>query len=80
MVNEFGNLLYTCSESDLAPNGPGYGSIENQVCAVKGAVPGQALVSGADFVQEQYGFFVSNLWRNVGINAAFFLFFALCTG
>ncbi|KAI3332377.1 ABC transporter PeaB1 [Xylariaceae sp. AK1471] len=80
MVNELGNLNYTCSESDLAPNGPGYSSVANQVCAIPGAVPGQALVSGAAYVREQYGFFVSNLWRNVGINAAFFVFFALCTG
>lgn len=79
MVNEFGNLQYTCSPSDLAPNGASFDLIENQVCAVPGAVPGQALVSGAAYVRDQYGFEVSNLWRNVGINAAFFVFFALCT-
>jgi ABC-type multidrug transport system permease subunit len=79
MVNEFGNLLYTCSESDLAPSGPGYDAIASQVCSVKGAVPGQALVSGAAYVWEQYEFRVSHLWRNVGINAGFFVFFVLCT-
>ncbi|KAH7054333.1 ABC transporter PeaB1 [Macrophomina phaseolina] len=80
MVNEFGDLNYACSEGDLAPSGPGYDSIANQVCTVQGAVPGQRFVSGAAYVQEQYGFEVSHLWRNVGINAAFFVFFALCTG
>ncbi|KAI0911770.1 ABC transporter PeaB1 [Ustulina deusta] len=80
MVNELGNLNYTCSQSDLAPNGPTYNSVANQVCAIPGAAPGQELVSGAAYAREQYGFFVSHLWRNVGINAAFFLFFALCTG
>ncbi|KAI1128101.1 ABC transporter PeaB1 [Nemania abortiva] len=80
MVNELGNLNYTCSPSDLAPNGPIYDSIANQVCAIPGAVPGQVLVSGAAYAREQYGFFVSHLWRNIGINAAFFAFFALCTG
>lgn len=80
MVNEFGDLSYTCSETDLAPSGPGYGSITNQVCAVQGAVPGESLVSGAAYVREQFDFQVSHLWRNVGINAAIFAFFALCTG
>ncbi|GME35985.1 uncharacterized protein K452DRAFT_322935 [Neofusicoccum parvum] len=59
MANEFGNLEYTCSASDLVPQGAEYTSAANQ---------------------EQYGFSVSNLWRNVGINGAFFVFFALCTG
>ncbi|KAI1825413.1 ABC transporter PeaB1 [Xylaria intraflava] len=80
MVNEFGNLNYTCSESDLAPGGPAYSSIANQVCAVPGAIPGQNLVPGAAYVREQYGFEVSHLWRNVGINIGIFVFFALCTG
>ncbi|KAH9907615.1 ABC transporter PeaB1 [Xylariomycetidae sp. FL2044] len=80
MVNEFGNLRYTCSDADLAPSGPGYDSMINQVCAVRGADPGQQLVSGASYLEAQYGFFVSHLWRNVGINAAFFVFFAVCTG
>lgn len=79
MVNEFGNLMYTCSDSDLTPNGPSYDGNYGRVCAVKGAETGQQLVSGAAYLWEQYGFEVSNLWRNVGINAALFLFFALCT-
>ncbi|KAI1116059.1 ABC transporter PeaB1 [Nemania sp. NC0429] len=80
MVNELGDLNYTCSENDLAPSGQAYTSVVNQVCAVPGATPGQAHVSGAAYIQAQYGFQVSNLWRNVGINLAFFIFFALCTG
>ncbi|KAL1618926.1 hypothetical protein SLS56_010343 [Neofusicoccum ribis] len=80
MANEFGNLEYTCSASDLVPQGAEYTSAANQVCAVPGAVPRQSFVSGAAYLQEQYGFSVSNLWRNVGINGAFFVVFALCTG
>ncbi|KAI8631803.1 ABC transporter [Xylariaceae sp. FL1651] len=80
MGNEFGNLNYPCSDGDLAPSGLRYDSIVNQVCSVKGAMPGQASVSGAAFIQQQYGFYVSHLWRNIGINAGFFVFFAFCTG
>ncbi|KAL1636602.1 hypothetical protein SLS56_001187 [Neofusicoccum ribis] len=79
MANEFGDLDYACSNSDLTPHGASYNSIASQVCAVPGALPGQAYVSGSAYLEGQYGFRVSNLWRNVGINAAFFVFFALCT-
>lgn len=79
-VNELGDLNYACSEGDLAPSGARYGSIANQVCAVQGAVPGQAFVSGAAYVREHFDFHVSHMWRNVGINVAIFVFFALCTG
>ncbi|KAK8877617.1 ABC transporter [Apiospora arundinis] len=79
MGNEFGNLDYNCSDGDLAPNGQNYDSLAYQVCSIKGATPGQDVVSGAAYISEQYGFRVSNLWRNVGINAGIFVFFALCT-
>lgn len=80
MVNEFASIDYQCSPIDLTPNGPGYDSIANQVCAVRGSVPGQELVSGISYLQAQYGFEASHLWRNIGINAAFFLLFAVVTG
>ncbi|VUC23822.1 unnamed protein product [Clonostachys rosea] len=80
IVNEFSNLEYQCSAADLAPSGPNYGNIANQVCAVKGALPGRTSVLGSAFVREQYGMDASHLWRNVGINIAIFLFFAVCTG
>ncbi|KAI1263589.1 ABC transporter [Xylariaceae sp. FL1019] len=80
MVNEFGNLNYTCSEGDLVPSGAGFTSIAQQVCAVRGAMGGEALVAGEAYVRDQFGFHTSHLWRNIGINAAFFAFFAVCTG
>lgn len=80
MVNEFASLDYTCSPGDLAPSGVGYGSITNQVCAVVGSIPGQGTVSGMSYLKAQYGFESSHLWRNIGINAALFFAFAVCTG
>ena len=78
LSNELGTLNYICSESDLAPNGPSY-TIPNQVCAVQGAVAGESSVSGIAILKEQYGFEVSHLWRNVGINAGLMVFFAILT-
>lgn len=80
MINEFASIKYTCATDDLAPAGPGYNNIANQVCALVGSDPGQATLSGASYIKAQYGFETSNLWRNIGINAALFLAMAACTG
>ncbi|KAF7524357.1 hypothetical protein PCG10_005841 [Penicillium crustosum] len=66
--------------SDLVPSGLGYTDMAHQVCAVVGSQPGDRLLSGASYIHAQYGFKPSHLWRNVGINAALFVFFALCSG
>ena len=79
MINEFAALQYACSPNDLAPAGPGYDNIANQVCAVVGSRPGEGTISGASYIQAQYGFKTSHLWRNIGINAALFIAFAICT-
>lgn len=79
MINEFANLSYECSTSDLVPSGPGYTNLANQVCAVVGSEPGQRVLSGMAYIRAQYGFEKSNLWRNLGINAAFFIVFGLAS-
>ena len=80
MVNEFKDLSYQCSASDLVPSGLEYTNMAHQVCAVVGSQAGDHLLSGASYIHAQYGFKTSHLWRNVGINAALFVFFALCSG
>lgn len=80
MVNEFRNLSYQCSLSDIVPSGATYTNIVNQVCGVVGSVPGELSISGMSFLEAQYGFDRNHLWRNVGINAGLFIFFALCSG
>ena len=79
MVNEFAALEYTCSPGDLTPAGAGYDSITNQVCAVLGSRSGEGTISGISYLQAQYGFQAFHLWRNIGINAALFVAFAVCT-
>ena len=80
MINEFASVKYNCAIDDLAPAGPGYNEIANQVCAVVGSAPDRAPLSGASCIKAQYGFETSNLWRSIGINAALFLAMAACTG
>jgi len=62
MTNEFRTLQGRCDA--LVPSGPGYEnvSLANQVCAVVGAEPGQAFVSGSRYLELSYGFVWSNTW------------------
>lgn len=80
MVNEFRDLSYQCSPSDIVPSGSTYTNMTNQACVVVGSRAGELFISGMSYLQEQYGFERIHLWRNVGINAALFVFFALCSG
>ena len=80
MVNEFSSVNYSCANRDLAPSGPGYTSLENQVCAIVGSEPGQGNLAGSSYIRTLYGFEASHLWRNIGINAALFVAMATCTG
>lgn len=77
MINEFASLSYECSSADLVPSGSRYQNLANQVCAVVGSQPGQKMLSGAAYIKAQYGFEHSHLWRNLGINIAFFIAFTL---
>ena len=43
----------------------------------EGAVPGQATVSGAAWLEVSYGYTINHLWRNFGIIIAFFVFFTV---
>lgn len=74
MVNEF-NQRPAEFCANLIPSGPGYNTVANQVCAVTGAVPGEATVNGLSYLGQSYGYYYSHLWRNLGIVIAFWLAF-----
>lgn len=78
MVNEFSSQTFACSEADIVPRGGQYNNPSFQTCAVAGSSPGDLTVKGRSYLSSQYSFHHSHLWRNVGINAAFFLFFSIC--
>lgn len=72
MANEFSNQNVPCSVL-IPPYSDA--NIQNQVCVVNGAVPGQSTVSGAAWLEVSYGYSASHIWRNFGIVVAFFVFF-----
>lgn len=63
MTNEFRTLNLECS--NLVPQGPGYENItlENQVCAVVGAVPGEPTVNGLRYLKLSFNYEWSHMWR-----------------
>ncbi|KAI1737798.1 ATP-binding cassette transporter [Xylaria scruposa] len=77
MLNEFGPSGYQCSPLDTVPRGPTYTDMALQTCAVQSSVAGDLVVSGRRYLETVYEFFQSNLWRDVGINAAFWAFFSI---
>ncbi|KAG5644208.1 hypothetical protein DXG03_008871 [Asterophora parasitica] len=71
LANEFHTLKGKCSS--LVPQGPGYEgvSLENQVCATVGALPGQDFVDGNRFIKLSYSYSHGHIWRDFGIVVAF---------
>ena len=63
MTNEFRTLDLECSS--LVPQGPGYENItlDNQVCAVVGAVPGQTTVNGLRYLKLSFNYEQAHMWR-----------------
>ncbi|KAI0377720.1 ATP-binding cassette transporter [Hypomontagnella monticulosa] len=78
MLNEFVPSGYQCSPEDIVPRGPGYNDTAFQTCAVQSSTPGNMILSGRRYLEVVYTFYQSNLWRNIGINIAFFVIFAIC--
>ncbi|RAH54522.1 ATP-binding cassette transporter [Aspergillus piperis CBS 112811] len=75
-LNEIGSNLYACSLQNIVPRGASYNETSLQACAVSGSVAGQLNLSGRLYLMVEYRFNYFHLWRNVAINAAFFVFFS----
>ncbi|QSZ33671.1 hypothetical protein DSL72_005242 [Monilinia vaccinii-corymbosi] len=73
-VNELHGTQFSCST--LVPTGAGYVQAGNNfICAVAGSVVGSTTVSGDDYLQAQFQYSYSHIWRNLGFLFAFMLFF-----
>ncbi|KAJ5104205.1 hypothetical protein N7532_004734 [Penicillium argentinense] len=70
IANEFHGRNYDCGSII-----PSYGTGTNFICSSVGAVAGQRYVSGDAFIEQNYYYHYSHLWRNFGILIAFMVFF-----
>ncbi|KAL3420870.1 BMR1-like protein (ABC-2 type transporter) [Phlyctema vagabunda] len=77
MENEFSRLTLTCEGTSLIPSGPGYNSIENQVCTLPGSVTGTDQVSGGQYIIQGFSYNPNDLWRNFGIIIALIVAFLI---
>ncbi|RPB00590.1 putative ABC transporter [Choiromyces venosus 120613-1] len=78
MANEFYNLNIQCVPPMLVPVGPGV-EPRYQSCVLRGSQPGSTIVQGANYIQTQFTYSRSHLWRNIGFIIAFWIFFVIMT-
>jgi ABC-type glutathione transport system ATPase component len=76
MANEFSGQNIPCVNNNLIPNFlPQYQNGVNQACAgIGGARPGATSVTGDEYL-ESLSYSKGNIWRNVGILFAWWIFF-----
>lgn len=70
IANEFHGKSYKCGSII-----PSYATGDNFICSTVGAIAGQDTVSGDAFIEQNYYYHYSHLWRNFGILIAFMVFF-----
>lgn len=78
MANEFTGLDIECIPPSLVPEGPGV-LPQYQSCTLQGSQAGQVFVKGADYIRIAFTYERAHLWRNIGIIAAFWIFFVIVT-
>ncbi|CAG8003807.1 unnamed protein product [Penicillium olsonii] len=75
-----GKDVIPCVGNNLIPTGPGYENVQaHQSCAgVKGAIQGQNFVTGDNYLSA-LSYSHSHVWRNLGINWAWWALFVFLT-
>ncbi|KAK6837992.1 hypothetical protein PG987_006273 [Apiospora arundinis] len=76
MASEMGNRQMTCVEPQFVPFGPSYDVNQYRSCTTVGSAPGDDLINGAEYLYLQYDIHSWEIWRDVGILIAFWVFFA----
>ncbi|KAK7427794.1 Multidrug resistance protein [Neonectria magnoliae] len=77
MINEYHNRNFTCAAFIPSPDVAGYEDVaaESRACNAVGALAGQSVVNGDNYINSAYKYYASHKWRNVGILIGFVLFF-----
>ncbi|GAW10792.1 hypothetical protein ANO14919_001270 [Xylariales sp. No.14919] len=78
ITNEFSGRLMQCAEAQLVPQGPN-AQPGFQGCSLRGATVNSAQVTGYDYLESQFNYSRSNLWRNFGVAIAFTVLYILIT-
>jgi len=78
ITNEFAGRVMECAPEQLVPQGPNV-QPGFQGCALPGAAVNSLQVTGSDYLQTQFNYSRSNLWRNFGVVIAFGVLYILVT-
>ncbi|KAI1093930.1 ABC-2 type transporter-domain-containing protein [Rostrohypoxylon terebratum] len=75
VANEFSNRNFPCTM--FVPMGGPYANATplERTCSIAGALPGEDFVSGDVFMNGNFGFYHSHIWRNFGILIGYIIFF-----
>ena len=74
IANEFHGQQFPCANI-VPPYQPPVG--DSWICPTVGAVAGQSFVTGDAFMETNYEYYWSHVWRNLGILFAFLFFFMI---
>lgn len=78
LTNEFSDRNMTCADSMLVPQGPGVDP-NYQGCLIPGAAVNARSVGGAAYLDAQFTYTRSHLWRNFGVLIAWTILYILVT-
>ncbi|KAJ5667477.1 ABC multidrug transporter atrF [Penicillium longicatenatum] len=78
LTNEFSDRTMECAASQLVPSGSG-AVAGHQGCSLTGSSVDQTSVPGAQYVEANFQFTRSHLWRNFGVVIAFTVLYILVT-
>lgn len=78
LTNEFSDRTMECASSNLVPQGPGIDPAF-QGCSLAGSAVNAHSVNGAAYLQTQYNYSRSHLWRNFGVVIAYTVLYLLIT-
>ncbi|KAI4601527.1 hypothetical protein KJ359_011657 [Pestalotiopsis sp. 9143b] len=75
VANEFSGRQFPCAS--FVPMGPSYltSTASERACSVAGAMPGHDFVDGDVYMNANFGYYHSHIWRNFGILIAYIIFF-----
>ncbi|KAF7532185.1 hypothetical protein G7054_g8168 [Neopestalotiopsis clavispora] len=75
VANEFSGRQFPCAS--FVPMGPSYmtSTASQRACSVAGAMPGADFVDGDLYMNANFGYYKSHIWRNFGILIAYIIFF-----
>ncbi|KAK9764073.1 ATP-binding cassette transporter snq2 [Basidiobolus ranarum] len=77
MSNEFKGLKFTCLDSALVPNGPGYNDINYQACTLAGSRPGENFVNGPAYMDKALGYNADQMWIDFVAVICFWVLFSV---